>query len=153
MKRGVLLGLGEGPIKWVPCPNPAGTPSVRRHACWLILAHHVCFLQPTLLWAAKVRVSVSDAGPMVPEGLGHWIPRGLLVQAQLDSPFHGQSTKGNLYTYIHNKTGLASQPMLLAIPQPMSKNVLDIVPKIKTYMNISNKNDKQWSLKVGFNYC
>ena len=25
MERGVQLDLGEGPIKWVQCPNPAGT--------------------------------------------------------------------------------------------------------------------------------
>ena len=31
MERGVQLGLGKGPIKWVQCPNPADT-------SWLILA-------------------------------------------------------------------------------------------------------------------
>ena len=28
---------------------------------------------------------------------------GPLLQARLDAPFHGNSTKGNLYTYIHKK--------------------------------------------------
>ena len=37
MGSGVQLGLGEGPIKWVQCPNPVGTigPTLRTlaHTC------------------------------------------------------------------------------------------------------------------------
>ena len=47
----------------VPTPR---VPSVPRHARWLILAHDVCFLQPTLLWEAK-----GDLFPHVGGGASH----------------------------------------------------------------------------------
>ena len=48
MEFGGPTGAGEG----VQCPNPV-VPSMPRHARWIILAHFVCVLLPTLLWEAK----------------------------------------------------------------------------------------------------
>ena len=42
MERGVQLGLGEEPFKWVQCPNPTGTIGPRL-ARWLILTHMCTF--------------------------------------------------------------------------------------------------------------
>ena len=47
------IGRPAGPgggahLKWVQCPDPA-EPAIPHHARWLILAHCVCILQPTLL--------------------------------------------------------------------------------------------------------
>ena len=49
MEKGVQLGLGEGPIKWVQCPKPVGIidPTSRT------LTHINALSEPTLLWAAK----------------------------------------------------------------------------------------------------
>ena len=42
MERGVQLGLGEGPVKWVQCPNPAGSigpaSGTLAHTCALLCA-------------------------------------------------------------------------------------------------------------------
>ena len=53
MESGVQLGLGRGPVKSGPNVPTPRVPSIPRHARWLILAHCVFVLYPTLLWAAK----------------------------------------------------------------------------------------------------
>ena len=98
MELGIQLGLREGPIKSesnVPAPQ---VPSVPHHARWLILEHCVCFLYPTLIWAANLFPHIGGAVSQQ--------ARSLQVVASLDffsllTDISSASRLLNILPYIH----------------------------------------------------